>query len=376
MPSPTHIMHVRDSSGIYGAERVILTLAQNIDRNRFRFSLLCMRRRDGRSEQLIKTAKKMGIEVFTVDVNRRFDFRAIYTIRQIVNRQNVSVVHSHDFKSDLYCLLASLNRNIRRVATAHGSTRDSIMKKFYLFVTEHIIYRLFHHIVAVSDDLEKYLISLHLPKNSITLIQNGIDFSILDYDPPITPGTPLPFLNGKKVFSVIGRLYPDKGHRYFLEAFETVHRSFSETAALIVGDGPEKENISALIDRYGLTDSVFACGVREDMRTVYANSDYVVIPSLTEGLPYVLLETMASSIPVIATAVGDIPLLVKHNYTGFLVPPKDSGALAEHMIKLISDPLAADQMATNGRHLVEDEFSANSMVKATESLYRKAVYGT
>ena len=367
-------MHVRDSSGIYGAERVILTLAQNIDRNRFRFSLLCMRRRDGRSEQLIKTAKMMGLEVFTVDVNCRLDFRAIYRIRQILNRQNVSVVHSHDFKSDVYCLFASLNRNIRRVATAHGSTRDSIMKKIYLFVTEHIIYRLFHHIIAVSDDLEKYLLSLHLPKKSITLIQNGIDFSILDFEPPSPQLSPLPCLKGKKVFSVIGRLYPDKGHRYFLEAFETVHRMFPETAALIVGDGPEITKIISLINRFGLAECIFPCGVREDMRTIYDNSDYVVIPSLTEGLPYVLLETMASSIPLIATAVGDIPLLVKHKRTGFLVPPKDSGALAEHMIKLISDPLAADQMATNGRRLVEAEFSANSMVKATESLYRQVVY--
>lgn len=133
------VVHIRDSSGIYGGERVILTLGKNITRRGlFDFSLLRMRGPVGRSESLISSGRKIGLHVDTVDVKERFDPSAIRRIRDYIKSQNVSLIHTHDFKSDFYGIRATLNLGVKRVAIAHGSTTESQLKKSYLFVVEYV----------------------------------------------------------------------------------------------------------------------------------------------------------------------------------------------------------------------------------------------
>jgi glycosyltransferase involved in cell wall biosynthesis len=364
----TSILHIRDSSGIFGSERVILTLGQNINREKFDMTLLCMDRNDGKSETLISTAKNVGIPAVTVAVSGKLDMNAIKKIRTIIKSKNVSIIHSHDFKSDFYGLLASVNLRTARVATAHGSTRDSLMKKFYLFFDEWLIYRFFDKIIAVSQKLKSELGDKYIRKDKIIVIQNGLGMDLVkpqkNSDEP-----PLPISEDKSVFAVISRLFPDKGHQYFIEAFSSVHRKYPDTIALIIGNGPRKNHIEKMVSGMGLVDSIYLCDVRNDMDQVYRNIDCLVIPSLTEGLPYVLLEAMAYRVPVLATSVGDIPLLVKNGNTGYLVSPRDIMALERSMVDFLNNRKEANRMAVNGQDLVREFFSADKMVRQTEDLY-------
>lgn len=364
-----NIMHVRDSSGIFGAERVILTLARNIDHRLFNFTLLCLRRRDGRSEFLVSRAQQEGIRVVTVDVKGRFDIKAIKKIRAIFKEENIQIFHSHDFKSDFYGFLSSVNTGIKKVATAHGSTRDSLLKKAYLFFNENIIYPYFNSVIAVSEELQGKL-KRAIPSGKIKVIQNGLDIRLIqnEIDENISQPT-LAVPGGHLTFGVVGRLFPDKGHRFFLEAFANVHRRYPATTGLIVGGGPAREEIAHHVKQLGLEKSIILCGVRSDMKAVYERLDFLLIPSLTEGLPYVLLEAMASNIPVLATAVGDIPLLIKDGETGSLVPSADAKALESRMIDFIQYPEMAVKMAIKARELVEKKYSARTMAKKTEELY-------
>jgi glycosyltransferase involved in cell wall biosynthesis len=102
---------------------------------------------------------------------------------------------------------------------------------------------------------------------------------------------------------------------------------------------------------------------------VYDRINCLVIPSLTEGLPYVLLEAMAGKVPVIATAVGDIPALIQDRRSGFLVPPGDASSIAERMIEILDDPNGAREMAEYAYRNVVERFSAERMVRETERLY-------
>jgi glycosyltransferase involved in cell wall biosynthesis len=366
-------MHIRDSSGIFGAERVILTLAKSINRRAFQFNLMCMRRGNGSSDQLIETARRLEIPVFPVDVRGRFDICAMQRIRRIIQYQRISIIHTHDFKSDLYGLLASLGTPIKRVTTAHGSTRDSLQKRLYLYITERGIYRLFHKVIAVSEELHDYLVSLSLSASRISTIQNGMDFSLIELEGTSADHSPLPSVKGKVIFSVIGRLYPDKGHRFFIEAFEKVHQMFPNTAALIVGDGPGRFAIAKQIKRLGLDKAIHLCGVRSNMKAVYEMADYVVIPSLTEGLPYVLLEAMANGNPLIASRVGDIPISIVHGENGFLVNPGSVDELNKYMTRLMTNPDEGRAMASSAREIVLRDFSAKRMLDATEDIYRKLI---
>ncbi len=365
---PVNILIIRDSSGIYGSERVILTLASRISREDFHTHLLCFRRGDQKSEPLIDLGREIGIEVIPIDIAGRFDLNALQAIRSIMKEKDISIVHSHDFKSNFYAALASANLNVIRIATAHGSTRDSLKKNAYLMLDEWFMYRFFDRIIIVSYRLSPELERKHLGKDKIIVIQNGLDLNLPQYiEQTDEPALPAP--KGSFIFAVIGRLFPDKGHKYFLEAFSLARRKHPSITGLIIGDGPERSHIGKMISGMGMADMVHLCGVRSNMNYVYRNIDCLVIPSLTEGLPYVLLEAMTNGVPVIATSVGDIPLLVRNQSTGYLVPPGDSCALARSMIDAIEDPCSSEQMALKGKQLVMEFYSADKMVKQTEDLY-------
>lgn len=371
MSAKKHIVHIRDSSDIYGGERVILTLGKFIAFSEsFDMSLVCMRRGDGRSEALITAAGKVGINVKPVDVKGRLDFKAISRIREYIQLQDVSLIHTHDFKSDLYGFWATRELGVRRVATAHGSTRDSLTKKAYLFLDERVVYRGFDTIIAVSQQLENDLQKKHVPTEKIRVIQNGLDIELLDLQAGASePSLPLEKRIGARVFGVIGRLFPDKGQNQFLEAFAAIADRHPDSYGLIVGDGPDRARLSQRIDALGLQGRVYLCGARKNIKSVYELIDFLVIPSLTEGLPYVLLEAMATGIPVVATAVGDIPLLIEDEVRGYLISPGDVAALTKRMTDLLTKSDLASAMAQQGKALIAARYSAQRMVDETERVY-------
>lgn len=360
-------MHIRDSSGIFGAERVVLTIAKNIDRDRFDLKLLCLKRADGRSDKLIGQARDLGINVKTVDLNGRFNLDAIGKIRTILVENKIHLLHSHDFKCDFYSFLASIGTGIRRITTAHGSTRDSFLKKCYLFCDEQIIYRGFDRIIAVSEDLRRVFNKKGIPDSKISVIQNGLDFELLKNGK--SSDAPLDIPSEKTVFAVIGRLYPDKGHKYFLNAIRNVIKKHPNTFAIIVGDGPSRNDIRHQIQHLDLEKHVRLCGVRSDMQSVYDRIDSLVVPSLTEGLPYVLLEAMANNVPIIATSVGDIPVLIQNDKSGRLVPPADVAAMTKSMEDLLEESVHTALMVQKANEIVFKRFSAERMVREIEDLY-------
>ncbi len=182
------------------------------------------------------------------------------------------------------------------------------------------------------------------------------------------------FVDGRKVFSVIGRLYPDKGHRFFFFFFARVRDKHPRVAALIVGDGPERAAIQQSIAKLGLNGCVNMTGFREDMDSIYELTDFLVIPSLTEGLPYTLLEAMAAGIPVIATGVGDIPLLIEDRVTGVLVSPGSETALQSAMDLMLSDPEKRKGMTEKARQKILAEFSRERMLRSAEEMYASLLW--
>src|SRR5262249_8455522 len=198
---------------------------------------------------------------------------------------------------------------------------------------------MFDRAIAVAEDIRQQLLKKRFRKEQVCLIPNGIDLSLFDSQLP-TVGMQNSRLVGKgaPVFGVVGRLVPDKGHVVFLNAFSRIKKEHKNVRALIVGSGPLMEEIHNEISRLGLEESVVLCGVRDDMSAVYRQIDCIVIPSFREGLPYVLLEALANKIPVVASRVGDIPRLIRHGETGYLVPPKNVNELQKHMMMVLENP--------------------------------------
>ncbi len=370
------ILHVRDSKGIYGAERVILTLARNLDVQRYRVLLLCLRDRWGRSRTLEQRATEAGVRVRSVEAHRKLDLHAIRALRKAVIETGTAVIQTHDYKSDMYAVAATRGLGVRRVVTVHGSTRETLRKRLYLGLTERLFYRYFDRIVPVSEPLADALRAQGTDSARLTVIANGFDPGLLEAAADGPGEAPLPRTGGPAVFTVIGRLFPDKGHGFFLEALASLAQRHPEASALIVGEGPARAEIERKVAELGLGERVTLCGARSDMRSVYEASGCVVIPSLREGLPYVLLEALWCRKPVVATAVGDIPALVLDGETGYLVPPADARSLANGMARVLDAPETSAEMGVRGHRLVAEQYSASRMARRYEAVYEEIVSGS
>jgi glycosyltransferase involved in cell wall biosynthesis len=170
---------------------------------------------------------------------------------------------------------------------------------------------------------------------------------------------------------VSSRLNPMKGVEYFLDAAAVLAVSYPDVRFLIVGDGANRLELEERARASGLEQRVLFTGFRTDVPELLQEATVSLLPSLSEGLSNSLLESMACGVPVVAASVGGNPEVIEHGVTGFLVPPKDSAALAAATARFLDDPNMATQFGHAGRRRVADLFSVERSVLETEQLYQR-----
>lgn len=174
---------------------------------------------------------------------------------------------------------------------------------------------------------------------------------------------------GHAVIIHVARLHPLKGHEQVLRAAPRVLAEAPHCRFLLVGEGPLTQEIAERVRREGLTDKVLILGTRDDVRDLLAASDIMILPSLEEGFPNVVLEGMASGLPVVATAVGGVPELIIDGETGILIPAGDDEALTQGILRLVQCGEAAGAMGALGQARVMAQFSAARTVEQYHDLF-------
>ena len=175
------------------------------------------------------------------------------------------------------------------------------------------------------------------------------------------------------VIGYIGRMSHEKGVHILLEALQILVKKQEKIIAIIVGDGPFRETLIQQATARDIMPNCRFLNHRQDVPDILPALDLLTIPSLTEGLPQILLEAMASSLPVIASHVGGIPEVIQNGITGILVPSKNPVALARAMDRMLFDKAMAKQIGEAGRMRVEQNFTAQRMIKDMVSIYKNSV---
>jgi glycosyltransferase involved in cell wall biosynthesis len=175
---------------------------------------------------------------------------------------------------------------------------------------------------------------------------------------------------------LVGRLAVEKGVDIFLDAAARVLAQCPDTKFVVAGDGPDRAELDALIDKLGIREPVRMLGRCDDMPALYASLDIMVSASRREGLPIAILEGMASRLPLVATAVGAVPTVIQDGSTGVLVPAEDPESLATAIVELLRDPAKRERLGSVARQLVEDEFSAERMTADYLRVYEDAIAAT
>lgn len=363
------ILHIYTGGGeIYGAERVIFNLVAEQNNSSMRPEVVYFKR-PGRNS-FLDLLHDGGIPVHVVESRSRVDAGAFMTLRSLCLRTSPHILHSHGYKGDIF--LAILKRTLSGpaiISTKHGSTDATSRARLYERLGD-LSLRYFDRVVAVSEYTKKKLIELHVPDEKIVVIHNGIDVSSLTRAGKGSLRIALGIENGSKVIGYIGRLGPEKGIPYLLKAADTICRSTEGIYFVLIGEGILKEETEAFIASNKLQGRIIMLGWRKDATELMPDMDILLLPSLTEGTPMVLLEAMAMGVPVIASEVGGIGELIKDSKTGLLIEPRDSEAIVKSVNELLANRELADNISINAAKEVESRFSAHRMSELYEWLYR------
>ena len=363
------ILHVISSGGMYGAEAVILNLSRTLNESSHCGVLAVFANSKNVNLELHDKALAEGIESHLIPCSGQIDRAAVERLQELADRTDADIVHAHGFKADIYAYFALRGSRIPLVSTCHNWIDDDLVVSLY-GKADRFILRRYSAVIAVSEAVREKLLSSGVSAEKVQIIKNGIDLRPF--------GTAIPSLRegvrgeGAPIVGFVGRLSSEKGCDIFLRVASRVLSDVPSAKFVVVGDGPEREQLESLIDQLGIRGNVELVGRRDDMPSVYASFDLMILSSHREGLPMAILEGMASRLPWVASAVGDVPKVINDG-CGFVVPPGDIDLFAAKVIALLKDPAERLRLGNAARERVEKEFSSQRMTVEYLNVYRQVV---
>jgi len=311
-----------------------------------------------------------GIPIATVPKRAGFDSWLILRLARAFRRAHATIVHTHNPQPLIYGALAAQLARARIVHTKHGANPDTSRR----LKLRRLAARLVHAYVAVSPTTATVAWqNREVDDKKLSVIPNGIDLSRFHRDlrERQVVRRELGIPPRAWVFGTVGRLDPEKDQALLVRAVEPL---LGENARLVVvGDGEEAQRLRDLCFRLPQGRHVHWLGVRSDVPRLLSALDVFVLSSRTEGLPLVIPEAMAASLPVVSTSVGGIPGVIEDGVTGFLVPPGNEQALRLRLAELAKDRALAEDCGRKGRQVALERYSRERMVRDYMELYRRVL---
>ena len=312
----------------------------------------------------IAAAAQAGIPLETVPESGRFDRSAVAKLKGLCQQYRPDIVQTNSVKSHF---LVSLLRprdvaplDFGWLAFHHGYTAEDLKMRLYNQLDRFSL-RACDRVVTVCEAFAGQLVAHGVPRARISVTPNGIATDFVRPDEAASREARARFgvSPGESLVVSIGRLSPEKGHRYLVEAAALLKQKGNTPALkiLIAGSGVLEAKLSQQIEAAGLADSVRLIGHQSDVRPLFQIADLFVLPSLSEGSPMVLLESMAARVPVVTTKVGGIPEAVTNGESAVLVPPASPEPLADAIAALLHDRARASHLAEAAFVRVRDHFS-------------------
>ena len=360
------VLQLLSSGGVYGAEKMVVSLAKGLDQMGCQTILGVFDNMHVESSDVVSYMQQQNLAVVVIPCKGKIDFAIVDKIRRCINSYEIDLIHSHSYKSDLYGYLAVRNTSVPILATSHFWTRRTISLRVYAYIDQLVLKR-FDRIVAVSDEIAREIVAAGVSPAKVSVIDNGINLAAFRHPSPQAGAEFRAY--GMRIVGAVGRLVDQKGFDYLLRAIPQVLERFPNTVFLIAGEGTERAKLEALSSELNIEKHVHFLGVRSDMPNVYASFDVFVLPSLNEGMPIALMEAMATARPVVATRVAAVPKLVIDGQTGLLIEPKNPGALSDAVCRLLENPTLCESLSKAAQARIEQEFSSEVMAERYLRLY-------
>jgi glycosyltransferase involved in cell wall biosynthesis len=369
-----NILHLTASTFYGGPERQMLGLAAALLDDKVAFASFS---EGGRCRSFLARVRQQGFAAITLENDTPHLRAAAREITENLEKLGTDVLLCHGYKANLLGRIAARRRGIHAIAVARGWTGESMRVRVY-----EALDRLHLHcmdaVVAVSDAQAAKVRRCGVRSESVRVIHNAIDAERFT-SPDAAYDAKLRRLFRKppaRIVAAAGRLSPEKGFEVFAEAAALVRRRDSSVGFVVFGDGPCRDRIARRVAAAGFDGSFVMAGFRADLDQFLPFFDLFVLPSYTEGLPNVVLESFAAGVPVVATAVGGTPEIVEDGASGFLVPPGNPQALADRILEALANEDHLRDMGLSGRQTVVERFTFSAQARRYRQLFADLCSGS
>jgi glycosyltransferase involved in cell wall biosynthesis len=361
-----------------GAERVCMTLLKNINRERFDVVPILLTRPWERENMFVRDLRKEGYDCCEVPESLREagDYlrvaRCYKLVWRLLKNHGFDLLHTNGYFADIVGIPVARLNGLPSMSTCHGYISNTWNLQLYN-VMDRLVLKLATRVLAVSEGIKQTLLHSGLSPSRVRVIVNAVDF-------PKSNGSGHTSRDAKRashgvnredfIVGYVGRLSREKGLIHLFAACAQLSRNGVPLRVLIVGDGPQRNELENLSLELGLGDRVLFTGFQEDIAEWILCMDVFILPSLTEGTPIALLEAMAYGIPAIASAVGGVPQVIKHGETGILVSPGRAEEISNAILALFEDPAARQKLAQNALMAVKTRYSIEQWIGRIEMEYQ------
>jgi len=367
------VLHLIDSGGLYGAEVMLLELMSGQKRLGLE-PLLCSMGNPAVGEKpLEREARARGLEVVSVRFRAGLNPFGVRRLLQIARDSRADILHSHGYKGNILAgMIPAGVRGIPLVSTLHGwtNTRRLSMLSLYEWLDRRML-RYRDAVIVVNKRMlnDRRLLDAGISPDKLHVVNNGIsaDAAVTEES---TQDKIASFAHNGFIIGAIGRLSPEKGYGYLLEAIAQLRERGRDIRLIIVGDGPLMDTLVIKSESLGIADIVLFAGYQPDASRYLSCFNVLVLSSLSEGLPITLLEAMRAGTPLVATRVGGIPDVITDEQTGLLIEPRQAAELSAAIDRLISDPSAARLMAEAANMEFHTWYTSEKMVGEYLTIYK------
>ena len=358
------VLHLVASTGKYGAEAVIESLARTLPSLGVETCVGHLRYKGG--AHIFRLEDHLsGVEVIPFEHRGRLDPGLVFQLKNAMKRLGIDAIHSHGYKPDFYGGAAAMLLRLPRLSTCHLWTRATKDLCRYAKL-DLLTLRRFDRVIAVSKPILEELRASGITNDKLSLIPNGI------YTKAFAAGMPVyrsAFDTGAVVFGMACRQVAAKGVDLALQATAQLIKDVPHARLLIAGDGPKLDEYRTLSSALGIADKTRFIGRSNSMPDFYASLDVFLLPSIDEGLPIALLEAMAAGLPPIATTVGSVETVLHNNLNGLLIPPGDVAAIKSAMYTLAASSELRRQLGAAARSCVLTNHTERQMAAKYADLY-------
>ena len=378
------VLHIIDSGGLYGAEVMLLTLVGE----QIRLGLdptICSIGKHHIAEKPLETeALKRGFNLKKFRMHAGPNIFGAWKMLQLAHHEHFNLIHTHGYKGRiLFGFIPKKVRKLPLVTTLHGWTNTrlfSLLRIYEWLEVKSLKYC--DAVVIVSSAMRSNSRLKYYKKENLTVINNAIPLSHLGnsnnkHNGELHLDNYAIDLDIKKfcengfIVGTIGRLSPEKGFHYLIEAFSLLNDT-RDIKMLIIGEGPSRAELERLINSLSLSEKVLIAGYRANANKYLPLFDVFVLSSLTEGLPVTILEAMSTKTPIVATRVGGVPEVLQNSQGGLLVEPRDPKSLADAILRIRNNRKFADQLTSFSYNEVLTKYSSKTMAIKYLEIYKNS----